>query len=553
MIPIKLAILWHQHQPYYFAEGKFRLPWVRLHATKDYVEMVRHVEQHPKIHATINLVPSLVEQLEAYSHGAHDELLQIARKNIEHLSDDERRYVKDNCFLANEQKMIARSLRQNELHEKKKRNEEFSDEELRDIIVLYHLAWSGEFLRRDLFVASLINQGTHFTEEQKAQLLDVHQIEIGNVVALHKRLSDNKQLEVSTSPFYHPILPLLCASDAAREAMHDVTLPSGTFASPDDASRQISTGRIFMHERIGSEIRGMWPSEGSISDEALRLMAVDGITWTASDESVLMNSLLHHDNAGSNMHYGELEKYFPRRFPKDGAEITVFFRDHLLSDKIGFDYQNWDSHDAACDFVNHVKYIRTAIIDRFGEEELRKACFTVILDGENCWEYYPENGYQFLDTLYRELEADDEIQTVTFSEALEEIGKEKIRTLDHVVAGSWINSNFKIWIGHPEKNRAWELLAQAAETLYNFHDIAVMGYADARKALLRAEGSDWFWWYGDDHVSHQRHIFDELFRFHLMEVYRNLSLVIPDELHHSLLAEDGYAVSEFSAMHRAGG
>ncbi len=545
-IPIKFALLWHQHQPYYKSGGVYRLPWVRLHCTKDYLEMAQHLRQTPAMHATINLVPSLLEQIQDYENGAEDILLQLCRRPVSELNDSERDYITKYCLMANKERVIARSGRYTELAQQHKR---LTDQELIDLIVLFSLGWSGEFERDKESLALLISQDRDYTEAQKNLLLDEHEKIVASVIEAHKALLHSGSIELSTTPFYHPILPLLCNTNSATEAVSDAVLPKIQFASVEDASEQLSTA-ISNHSRLfGQSPTGVWPAEGSISDEALRIIADSGIVWTASDETVLLNSLLHSDNNNIANEYGAYEKYFPRTITSGDQTLTLFFRDHHLSDKIGFDYQRWQATDAVADLIAHCKYVRSEMLLHYGEEVLKNACISVILDGENCWEYYERNGFEFLSQLYAALVDEQEIDTVTFSEALEHIGLENIRPINHIVAGSWINANFKIWIGHPEKNHAWELLAATKKALEEVKEtIEVEAYRQAQSALLKAEGSDWFWWFGDDHSSEDRLIFDELFRAHLQTVYALIKVAAPEELFLPIIKQE--TTGQYSSMHR---
>jgi alpha-amylase/alpha-mannosidase (GH57 family) len=526
------------------------LPWVRLHATKDYLEMAQHLEKHPKMRATINLVPILIKQIEGYQDGMEDDLLHIARKETSALLPKEREYLLTECFHTNYNRMIARSERYKELFEKKNRSEEFATDDLRDLIVHHALAWTGEFAREEEPFASLLKKERNYSEEEKMYLLSEKEKLIDCILPLHGSLRESGQIEVSTTPYYHPILPLICDTDSAHEAMPDSTLPQKRFSGVNDAFEQVRRAMEVYEERFGHKVQGMWPAEGSISDAALQILMEENIEWTASDETVLLNSLVRSES--DDRAYGDLEKYFPRKFTGHGKEIIIFFRDHGLSDKIGFEYASWDARDAANDFVHECKRIRDSVLEKFGEDALKQACISVILDGENCWENYYENGKYFLNEFYNALTSTLEIETVTFSQAMGEIGKENIRSLSHVVAGSWVGGNFKIWIGDPEKNRAWDLLAVAAEALHNFPASDADSrehYDDAHTSLLKAEGSDWMWWYGDDNASAQKLIFDQLFRAHLIEVYVHLRLPVPEELHQAI--GGGKWTDRGGAMHRA--
>ena len=527
------------------------LPWVRLHATKDYLEMAQHLQHHPEMRATISFVPSLIKQLEEYVEGIEDDLLHISKKEVSGLLQKEKNFLLSECFHLNE-RMILRSKRYSELFDKKKRKEEFSDEELRDLIVHWNLAWTGEFAREEEPYSSLIKKERDYSEEEKLNLLEEQQKLIRAIIPLHRKLSEAKQIEVSTTPYYHPILPLLCDTNSAREAVPDMTLPKKRFSSQGDAYEQVHRAKEIYTERFGREVSGMWPAEGSISNAALEVLIGENIAWSASDETVLLNSMNYEGSARDDWRYGDLEKFFPRKYLKNGNEIILFFRDHGLSDKIGFEYAKWDARDAAQDFAQQCKNIHAMILEHHGEEALQKACISIILDGENCWEYYFENGKYFLNEFYTALTSTPEIEPVTFSQAISEIRKENIRPISHIVAGSWIGGDFNIWIGHPEKNYAWKLLANARETLTAYHAENPQMTDHARTAytsLLKAEGSDWFWWYGDDNASAQKHIFDELFRLHLTELYIHLRLPVPKELLAPIGKDETTGIG--GAMHRA--
>ncbi len=528
------------------------LPWVRMHATKDYLEMTQHLERHPGMKATINLVPILIKQLEGYQDGMEDDLLHISRKHTSALTPKERQYILTECFHANVHRMISRSERFTELFEKKSRGEDFTDGQLRDLIVLYGLAWTGEFIRNEEPYLSLIKKDRDFSEEEKFSFLQEQEKIIDRIIPAHLELLEKGQIEVSVTPYYHPILPLICDTDDAKVSMPDVALPALRFSRINDAYEHVRRAMEIYEERFGAQVRGMWPGEGSISDNALHVLMEESIMWTASDETVLMNSITGSESPEKG--YGTLEKFFPRKFTGHGKEIIIFFRDHGLSDKIGFDYQSWDARDAAADFVNHCLSIRNSILENFGEETLKQACISVILDGENCWENYHENGKYFLHEFYSALTLASEIETVTFSEAMAGIGSKNIRSISHVVPGSWVSGNFRIWIGNSEKNRAWDMLAAASEVLHAFsvnNEESKEHYDDAHTSLLKAEGSDWMWWYGDDNASAQKLIFDQLFRSHLIEIYVHLRLPVPEELHQPI--SGGQWTDRGGAMHRAEG
>ncbi|MFI5202812.1 MAG: glycoside hydrolase, partial [Candidatus Kapaibacterium sp.] len=375
------------------------------------------------------------------------------------------------------------------------------------------------------------------------QVLARAQIEtVRRIVPLHQELAKRGQIELTTSPFYHPILPLLIDTDIAREAMADVELPKNRFRAPEEAENQIEQAQKYFAEKVGTKLSGMWPSEGSLSADTLALIWEKGFVWTASDESVLANSLAGKTiPAGKKQIRPEHARFFPWRFDTANGEIVIFFRDHGLSDDIGFTYQNWNTDDACNHFLHNILHIRSELIAVYGEEIMETACISVILDGENCWEYYPNNGLEFLDKFYSMLTTTPEIRPVMFSEMLAGTKRENLPKLPHFVAGSWINANFGIWIGHPEDNASWDALFAAhsaveneranAEKLNGANRAEALARIEqARSKLMIAEGSDWCWWYGDEHFSAQKDLFDELYRMHLREVYRAIDLAIPEDL-----------------------
>lgn len=565
--PIKLCLLWHQHQPYYRAGNEFLMPWAWLHATKDYLEMAEHFERHPEMHGTINLVPSLLLQIEEYLSGtAHDPVIELMSKPAKALSASEKEQMLDNFFYAHRERVIDRSPRFRELFEAAQgpnREKRFTLQDYRDLAVHYSLAWTGEIARMREPFKSLIEQDRDYSENDKQALARAQIENVRRIVPLHKELAKRGQVELSTSPFYHPILPLLIDTDSARETMPDVKLPRNRFHAPGEAENQIAQAQKYFAEKVGVNPNGMWPSEGSLSAEALSLIRKKGFAWTASDESVLANSLAGQTiPAGEKQIRPEHARFFPWRFDTASGEITIFFRDHGLSDDIGFRYQSWNADDACNHFLHNILHIRSGLIAEYGEEIMEQACISVILDGENCWEYYPNNGLEFLDKFYSMLTTTPEVQAVTFREMLANTKLENLPKLPRFVAGSWINANFSIWIGHSEDNAAWDALFAARTAIEEargkakqLHGVeraeALARIEEAQTELMIAEGSDWCWWYGDDHFSAQNDLFDELYRMHLREVYRALDLPVPEDISIPIAGRfaTGAQVAHYGAMH----
>lgn len=525
MKKLYLSIMWHQHQPYYKndSDGRFYMPWVYLHALKDYYEMAAHVEKSG-VKAIFNYVPSLLIQLQEYTDfNVSDNFLILMRKQVSSLLEDEKQLVLNQCCMANTNTMIKPIKRYYELHQKivsaNGNVAEFSDNEILDLEVLYILSWCGEYLRQeDSHIQYLLNKGVSFTEDDKIELLKHAAMWVSKIVEIHKRLQENNQAEISCTPFYHPILPLLIDINSAKEVCPDMNMPVFKGSLIDDAEWHVREGLNEFERYFGFKPKGMWPAEGSVSQKATEIFANNGISWIATDEEVLGNSLQLDMKDGANR-YRLYQKHFQIH---NGNKINIFFRDKMLSDLIGFTYSSWNEDDAVNDFMHHLKNIYDSV--DFSPH------VSVILDGENAWEYYNQNAYKFFTKLYDRLTHTDWLQTQTFSEVINnyDIPEE---TLYNIKAGSWIMGNFRIWIGHPEKNKAWELLSKTKHSIEkHISNADNNNVAQIYKEYHVAEGSDWFWWYGDDHFSIQADVFDKLFRTHLVNIYRLLKLNVPSEL-----------------------
>ena len=527
-----LMLLWHMHQPFYkdLAEDRYTMPWARLHALKDYFGMVAMLRDFPTVHMTFNLVPSLVVQVQDYARqSAVERAYEVAFKPVERLSEDDRQFLLQSAFQLNHQNLLKRYPRFRELWDKSQATDPataarfFSAHDLLDLQVLSQLAWFDEiYLSGDPQIRKLVVQERAYSEDDKS-LLHQKEVEIfGKVLDEYRSASERGQIEISTSPFYHPILPLLCDTNSAAESHPGVRLPRHHFQHPEDARDQLRAA-IKLHAQIfGNKPRGLWPSEGSLSDEVLRLAADEGFVWTATDEGVLGQSLRMGFGRRSDMTTeGGSELYRPHVFSSEGRSISIFFRDHQLSDLVGFVYSRTDPQAAAADLHQRIKAAGRSTGGK-------PAVVSVILDGENAWEYYPGNGREFLKGLYGRLASDPELKAVTASEAL---GVTEPGLLAHVHPGSWINANYDVWIGAEEDNRAWDLLSAAREFYAQNSSQAQKKNAElAQQELWVAEGSDWCWWYGPEHSSANDEEFDLLYRKHLSNLYKLLGGLPADEL-----------------------
>jgi alpha-amylase/alpha-mannosidase (GH57 family) len=530
MPQIYVCFVWHMHQPFYkdLVSGEYKLPWTRMHALKDYYGMVKVLQDFPSVHQTFNLVPSLMVQIEEYASGeAQDQFLRMALYPAERLDENQRNFILQYFFQANPARMIYRYPRYGELFDRWHGGSQrsFDVQSLRDLQVLSQLAWfDEEWLNNDAEVRTLVEKGRGYNLADQA-LLGRKQIEvIRKVLPIYKEFAARGQIEISTSPFYHPILPLLCDSNIAEVSHPYVPLPS-RFSYPQDAKQQLQKASEFMRSRMDIVPAGIWPSEGSVSDEVLALAADHGFRWIATDNGVLGRTLHKPPDAGLT--------YRPYLWQQGGREINVLFRDHYLSDLIGFVYSRMGAAEAATHFMDRIRENCRGILAS-GQDAL----VPIILDGENAWEYYEQSGRPFLRELYRRITDDPAIHALTVSEALDRVRPQPIH---NIFPGSWINANFDVWIGAEEDNSAWEHLLrarQAYDRVINSPDgdaIPESRKQLAYEELLIAEGSDWCWWYGPEHESANRPEFDQLFRDHLANVYLALRLSPPEDLSRPIL------------------
>jgi alpha-amylase/alpha-mannosidase (GH57 family) len=535
------------------------MPWVRLHGVKDYYGMALHLLEVPEMRCTINLVPSLVLQLLQYTEqGRSDHFLDVSRMPADGLSETDAVFLLDHFFMANAETMILPYPRYAELYQRRGlgRNSgkdalrRFNDRDLRDLQVWFNLTWLHPFaFDRHPDLAELREKGRNFNEEDKRLLLDRHLSILREVLPLHRQLAESGQVELTTTPYYHPILPLLLDKKLAREAMPDVKLPHYTGGYPDDAALHVRSA-IEQHRKLfGRQPQGMWPAEGSVCQPMIPLLASHGVRWVATDEEVLGASTHGFVGRDAKGHVRNPDRmYRPYKVAEGGHELAIVFRDHALSDQIGFRYQHASPEAAAADFLGCLHGIDQSIHSQ------EPALVSIILDGENCWEHYPGGGVEFLRTLYKRCTSTPGVEAMTVGQYLERHPPQD--TLPRLFAGSWISHNFAIWIGHEEDNNAWDALHRTREYLLRKEAqarSASEGTGEARSAgeasvngaapqadasavarawreIHIAEGSDWYWWFGEDHSSAQDALFDYLFRKHLQNVYLLLGDEPPTEL-----------------------
>lgn len=523
MSTIHVAFLWHMHQPNYRdpIRGTYSMPWVRLHATKAYRDMVVLAERFPEMRLTFNLVPSLLEQTEDYAAGAGDYELVLSRRPPAELTPEEKKTILTRFFWANHETMVKPYPRYHELLRSRgmqgTRAEietaagEFSAQDFLDLQTFFALGWFGFSAREDdPDVRRLIRKGRFFTVEERDLLLDKQRNIVAEIIPLYRRAWESGAIDVTASPFYHPILPLLCDTFAACDGMPGCLLPKGRFRHPEDAAAQVRLSIEYFEKKLGRRPEGMWPSEGSVSPEALEILRDAGIRWVATDEDILAKSAKNYSRSRDLYH------------PWEAHGVSVFFRDRHLSDQIGFVYARNAATVAADDFIAQLRAI--AATGASGPK-----CVSVILDGENAWETYPDSGRLFLETLYTRILAEKEIEPVTFREYLDRYPSD--RKLRAIFPGSWINGNFDTWMGDREEADGWDALKNTRDQLAAHEpSLAPEAAAEAWREIYKAEGSDWFWWYGDDHSSPNDPEFDRLFRAHLERVYHLIGVAPPKEI-----------------------
>lgn len=515
MQPLKVAIIWHMHQPDYRdpASGQALLPWVYLHAVKDYGEMLATAREIPGVRLTFNLVPILLDQLAAYGRGElSDRWLDAARRDPKDMDLQERTFLVDSFFSVHGERCIQPYARFRELAALKEAGgrravEGFGIQDLRDLQVWFLLSWAGHHARREhRLIDRLLAKGRGFTEPDKGALLKLYDRLVAEVLDAYRAAEDSGLVELSITPYAHPILPLLCDSAVAARARSGVQLPQIPFVHPEDARTHLRLAARCAEQHLGGGRRGVWPAEGAVSDVAVRLMAEEGALWAASDEEILARSLTDGLQDRRRLYR-----------PYEYAGLPLLFRDRALSDRVGFAYARWPAAEAAADLLDRLQAIA---------RQAPGGLVALILDGENCWEGYEDNGYPFLKALYQGLLESPELAMVTVSEALADLPLEPLSRLS---PGSWINGDFDIWIGHDEENRAWELLAAARQAALEAGGLDGNPSA-ALEHLLHAEGSDWFWWFGEHHRTEQAETFDRLFRHHLQAVYQASGQRVPAEL-----------------------
>lgn len=544
---LKVVLCWHMHQPVYhdLQTGQYQLPWTYLHGIKDYVDMAAHLEATPQARAVVNFVPTLLEQLDDYSQQiqaflrdgspisdpllaalvAHPPYAPFLKLQATEDKIAARLELVNQCLRANKERFIQRFLPYHKLAEfaewfrqKSDVIRYLDDQYLKDIIVWYHLVWLGETVRRqDVNVQALIKKGQDFSDEERRQLLEIIGELLGNIIHRYKALAARGQVELSFTPYAHPIMPLLLEVKSAREALPHINLPHLSHYTDGEMRVRwhIREGLDIFKKYFGSLPKGCWPSEGSISDTTVRLLGELGIRWVASGEGVLRNSLNKAGRSHETTH---------RPYRLSRTSVCCFFRDDRLSDLLGFEYAKWHADHAVANLIHHLENIANSV------PQTGSKVTSIIMDGENAWEHYPENAYYFLSALYKRLSDHPKLEMSTFSQCLD-LETTELPTL---VAGSWVYGTFSTWIGDKDKNRAWEMLNEAKGVFDRvIHRLKSKQRIAAERQLAICEGSDWCWWFGDLNPAESVRDFDKLYRSHLVNLYHLLGEPPPHYLSHA--------------------
>lgn len=508
---LTLSFFWHMHQPdYRGADGVMSMPWVFLHGIKDYYEMPWLLTQYPNLKATFNLTATLMEQLSLYRDPLkYDYFLQLWSKHPSQLNVQERQWLIKLCKSSQFETMVRPLPSYEWLYCK----EEYSDDELINLEVVFVVAWCGNYLRQEnSVVQEMLQRGEHFSQNDKERLLESLCTFIQTIIPFYARLQNEGRISVSTTPYYHPILPLLIDMENAMVANSHTTPPQRAMSLTEDAHQHIERSITLYSQNFNQKPNGFWPAEGAVDPKSVELYRQYGLKWIATDEAILFRSLGNEDRKNLYKTY-------------DYEGITIGFRDHALSDLIGFTYRFKGAEDAANHFLKNLETI-------YDENDNPSVC--VIVDGENAWEFYEKNGFDFFNALYSRLEMSSWCKTVTMDETAD---TKSHRKLEKLHPGSWIHGTFDTWSGHPQKNRAWELIYQTKRDVENFHgSVSEETKQKIEEHFLASECSDWFWWYGDDHASDFASEFDLLFRGRLIAIYDLLGIAPPANLFQAIIS-----------------
>lgn len=534
---LSVAFIWHMHQPAYkdINTGEYLMPWVRLHAVKDYLDMILLLDKYPEIRQTFNITPLLIDQIIDYGYNnVHDTYSRLSITDVRDLSKDDKLFILEHFFDANYENMIIPHESYKQLYDKRFNSDNidveiFTDQELSDVMAWFNLVWFDPYWLESMPALNLLYQkGKNFTIADRKSIIEMQREIIRGILPKYKDSILKGQIEVSTSPYYHPIMPLLMDSKSALIGSPDVRLPENNFKYIEDVKKQLVKSLDKFKDVFGDKEYGIWPSEHCISPETIDLMSKLGVKWTIADEGILSETIQKEfvrDFHGDLEYPYHLCKLY--QVVKNDQKLNILFRNSVLSDLIGFEYGSLDSNVAANDLYERIKNIQ----DRLQNTPECHHIVTIALDGENCWESYKDDGKTFLNALYKLLSEDESLDITTVSQFIEKV--EPPTSLDTIHSGSWINRDFQLWIGDPTKNLAWDYLYNTRQDLIKFiyeREYPELIVDRAWEEIYIAQGSDWFWWYGEPNDSGQDELFDKLFRMHLQQVYKILEKPVPSFL-----------------------
>lgn len=534
---LSIAFYWHMHQPVYqlSPEGDYLMPWTRLHAVKDYLDMVTILDNFKDIKLNFNVVPVLLDAFIDYGEkGLHDLHSRLTVTDIKDLTADDKEFILNNFFDSNYRTMILPYDEYNRLFQKRQTMAEadisaFTEQEYSDLMALFNLAWFDPSYKNEyIALKKLFKKGKGYTLEDRQNIIEIQRDIIRRIIPAYRKYVEDGKIEITTSPYYHPILPILLDIGSIKIANKE-GLPVD-LKMPLDAKMQTVAALDRIEELTGKRPRGIWPSEHCVSPKELDMFKEAGAEWSISDEGILSESI-NFEFVRDFKGYLEEPYHLLKSYEyKNGLKMV--FRNSLFSNLIGFEYPNYDSVLAANDLYDRIKVMQSKLLSSPDENHI----LTIAMDGENCWENYPNDGINFLKTLYELIEKDESLETVLISDYLDR--EKNHKPLKNIASGSWINRNFKLWIDEPLKNLAWNYLKQVRDDFSKY--VKENPYNPnielARRELFIAEGSDWFWWYGEPNDSGRDNIFDYIFREHLKNIYLYLGLEAPEYLDTPLLS-----------------
>lgn len=536
---LSIAFYWHMHQPVYqlTPNGDYLMPWVRLHAVKDYLDMALWVKKY-NIKLNFNYVPVLLDALIDYENGAHDIHSRLTVTPADELTAEDKIFILNNFFDANYQTMILNNPEYHRLYKliQSEGTEDISilsNQEYSDLMALFNLVWiDPSFRTTNPVLKRLIEKRANYTLEDRKAIIEIHRSIISKIIPTLRRLVKSNKIEITTSPYYHPILPVLLDYKAIRKnytADDELT----DLATESDAELQVEKALDRVEKLIGKRPKGVWCSEQCVSQKTLDLYKKFGVKWSVSDENVLANSIdfefIHDFKGYLEDPYHLLKSY---SYKTGDSDVKMIFRDSTISSLINYEYGQHNPVATANDLYDRIKIIQSKILSSPDKEHL----LTIALDGENCWENYINDGNEFLDTLYSLISEDSSLETVLISDYLENCKEHK--ELKKVVYSKNLQNAFKLWINEPIKDVAWTYLKRANQDYisYSKREPKNPNLEKAHKELLICEGSDWYWWYGEPNSSGRDNLFDFIFRNHIKNMYKFLDLECPSYLDEPLIS-----------------